>query len=66
VSGEQLNRVPNKFPIAELSRKMLKKAASLTRPVPAVTSPTRPEVAKTTSLLKDAPFRGQGRRGHGN
>ena len=33
----------------------------LTRPTPAVTSPARPEVAKTTSSPKDAPFRGQGR-----
>src|SRR6476620_11428390 len=34
---------------------MLKKSRLLTRPTLAVTSPTRPEVAKPTSSPKDAP-----------
>ncbi len=35
----------------------------LTRPTPAVTSPARPESAKTASSPKDAPIHGQGRKG---
>ena len=34
----------------------LKKSAFLTRPTPAITSPARPESAKTASSPKDAPF----------
>jgi hypothetical protein len=41
--------------------RMLKMASLLTHPTPAVTSPARPEAAKTASSSKDVPFRGQGR-----
>ena len=40
---------------------MLKKARLLTRPTPAVTSPARPESAKTASSPRDAPCPMQGR-----
>ena len=40
---------------------MLKKAAGLTRPTPAVISPSHPESAKTDSSPWDAPFPKQGR-----
>ena len=43
------------------SLRMRKKSGFLTRPAPAVTSPTRPESAETASSSKDASFRGQGR-----
>ena len=45
----------------EHSSRMLKMASLLTHPTPAVTSPARPEAAKTASSSKDVPFRGQGR-----
>ena len=40
---------------------MLKKAGLLTRPTPAITSPARPESAKTASSPRDAPYPMQGR-----
>ena len=40
---------------------MLKKDGRLTRPAPAVTSPARPESAKTASSHRDAPCPKQGR-----
>ena len=43
------------------TRRMLNKAGHLTRPTLAVTSPARPESAKTASSPRDAPFPKQGR-----
>jgi hypothetical protein len=45
--------------ISRMGRRMVKKAALLTRPTPAVISLARPESAKSASLPKDAPFPAQ-------
>ena len=45
----------------EHTRRMLKKARLLTRPTPAITSPARPESAKTASSPRDAPCPKRGR-----
>ena len=42
-----------------VSRRMLEKPRRLTRPAPAVISPSRPESAKTASSPRDAPFHGK-------
>ena len=41
---------------------MLKKTRLLTRPIPSITSPFRPESAKTASSPRDAPFPKQAQR----